>query len=961
MEKIIGIIITTLLIATAVLPVNGMKINNNIKLNENQIILNPLTNEFEYLQSTSSQNFPQTTEYEPGELVVKLKDNVDVVNYVSSELISVSKSVSEIYQNEIVKTGIESIDILNKKFNILSIERLIGDDSIQEFSNVYIFRFNEDLNVISVADAYINNSNVEYAEPNYFYHFCNIPNDSYFDEQWALHNTGQRGGTPDADIDAPEAWDIEQGSSDIIVAVIDSGVDYTNPDIGNYTSGITEEEYNLESSHPLPLSGYEKTVTFPECDAVSFHISKFDVDPLWLLSFIVSNNMPLKLLSKQLFSGYFYNGSASDIWTKFSEYGSGNTINIKATGEGLWGFAIDKVKKLKWKPLNDISDKYVDGYDYYYNNPDPMDDNGHGTHCAGIIGAVTNNDYGIAGISGNCKIMPIKVTNPVPGFTTMTTLLRAIVFAVNHGADIISMSLGGKSASTAELGISYANKNGVVLVGAAGNANKNNKDFSFPAGHKNVIAVSATDNNDSKAWFSDYGSWVDVAAPGVDILSLRAYATDMYLIDTSQEPGKMLFPAFDNNATLYRASGTSMACPHVAGVAALILSKNPDLTPMQLKTVLRSSTDKVDSNQYIGTGRINAYNALLKTAPVIAHLDESIDDIYAKGNVEIKGIAEGEQLNRYIVDYAYGIYPDDDSWTEISSSSEPKDGVLATLDTSGFQEGLYTVRLNVNASGFNYFDMAVFKIDNKANTFYVDDDNIEGPWFGTDEHPFNNVQYGIECCGSSDKVFVYSGIYTESLYFGKGKTVKIVGENKNSTILDGGKIISNAINMLQAKSITFTGFTISNYTYGITGQLCFSNKIVNNCLRDNGYGMFLIQCYNNKIYGNNFINNSDYHATTMYGQNNWHSSLLLKGNYWDDYDGEDILPPKGVGDTPYTIPGINFFNNDKYPLMKPNYLPMSKVLSNSKLYLSNILLNGFQLFLERYPLLNQFLQRLTCF
>ncbi len=587
-----------------------------------------------------------------------------------------------------------------------------------------------------------------------------------------------------------------------------------------------------------------------------------------------------------------------------------------------------------------------------------MDDNGHGTHCAGIIGAVTNNDYGIAGISGNCKIIPIKVTNPVPGITTMTLIVRAIAFAVKNGADIISMSLGGKSTYTADLGISYANKKGVVLVGAAGNANKNDKEFSFPAGHKNVIAVSATDNNDSKAWFSDYGSWVDVAAPGVDILSLRAYATDMYLIDTSHKPGEMFFPAFDNNATLYRASGTSMACPHVAGVAALVLSKTPDLTPMQLKTVLRSSTDKVDSNQYIGTGRINAYTALLKAAPVIAHLDESIDDIYAKGNVEIKGNAKGEQFNRYTVEYAYGIYPDEDSWTEISSSSEPMDGILAILDTGGFQEGLYTIRLNVNASGSNYWDMAMIKIDRKANTFYVNDDNIEGPWYGTSEYPFNSVQYATECCGPSDKVFVYSGIYSESLYFGKGKTVKIVGENKNTTSLDGRKYISYAINMLQAKSITFTGFTISNYTYGITGQWCLSNKIINNCLRDNGYGIFLIQCYNNKIYGNNFINNSDYHATTMYGQNNWHNPLLLKGNYWDDYDGEDILPPKGVGDTPYNIPGINFFNQDKYPLMEPNYSPMPKVFSNLKFSFSINLYKELQLILERFPLLNILLQRL---
>ena len=133
------------------------------------------------------------------------------------------------------------------------------------------------------------------------------------------------------------------------------------------------------------------------------------------------------------------------------------------------------------------------------------------------------------------------------------------------------------------------------------------------------------------------------------------------------------------------------------------------------------------------------------------------------------------------------------------------------------------------------------------------------------------------------------------------------------------------------------------------------HKIINNCFRDNDYGIFLIQCYNNKIYGNNFINNSEYHATTMYGQNNWHSPLLLKGNYWDDYDGEDNLPPKGVGDTPYKIPGINFFNQDKYPLMEPNYSPLSKDLCNSKFSFSINLLEGLQWILDQFPLLNRLL------
>jgi len=156
--------------------------------------------------------------------------------------------------------------------------------------------------------------------------------------------------------------------------------------------------------------------------------------------------------------------------------------------------------------------------------------------------------------------------------------------------------------------------------------------------------------------------------------------------------------------------------------------------------------------------------------------------------------------------------------------------------------------------------------------------------------------------------------------------------------------------MLHAKSITLTGFTISNYSYGIAVQWGSSNKIINNCFRDNEYGIFIVQSYGNKIYGNNFINNSMYHARVMYGQNLWHNPILLRGNYWDDYDGEDILPPYGVGDTPYKIYSMTFSSKDKYPFMNPNYSPMSKVFSNSKLCFSSNLFKGFQWFLERYPM-----------
>ncbi len=155
----------------------------------------------------------------------------------------------------------------------------------------HIFRFSNQTNILRIATYYTYIPYVEYAEPNYLYYSCGIPDDPFFHTQWALHNTGQTGGTPDADIDAPEAWELEQGDPSIIIAVIDTGVDYTNPDSGNYT--VTEEEYLLESPHPLGDTGFDTTISFPEYDAVSLHIARFNVS--LIPGFTIKNLLSLKL------------------------------------------------------------------------------------------------------------------------------------------------------------------------------------------------------------------------------------------------------------------------------------------------------------------------------------------------------------------------------------------------------------------------------------------------------------------------------------------------------------------------------------------------------------------------------------------------------------------------------------------------------------------------------------------
>ena len=212
--------------------------------------------------------------------------------------------------------------------------------------------------------------------------------------------------------------------------------------------------------------------------------------------------------------------------------------------------------------IDDDGNGYVDdvrGWDFVNSDSDPMDDNGHGTHCSGIAAAETDNGVGVAGVCWNCAIMPLKGLN-VYGSGKSSDLAIGIQYVADNGADIISMSWGSYSSSNLIKDvIGYAYVQGVVLVGAAGNDNTISKFY--PAGYDNVIAVSATDSNDDKASFSNYGSWIDVAAPGVSIYSTMP----TYQVYLNTEYG---IP--QNYAYL---GGTSMSCPFVAGLAGLILSK----------------------------------------------------------------------------------------------------------------------------------------------------------------------------------------------------------------------------------------------------------------------------------------------------------------------------------------------------------------------------------------------------
>jgi len=314
---------------------------------------------------------------------------------------------------------------------------------------------------------------VEYIEPNYIVSINAIPNDSRFGELWGMHNSGQSSGTADVDIDAPEAWDYSVGSNQVVVGVIDTGINYQHPDL------------------------------------------------------------------------------AANMWRNTGEI-AGNGVDDDHNGV--------------------VDDIY--GFNAINGSGNPMDDHAHGTHCAGTIGGTGNNGSGVAGVNWNVKLMALKFLSSSGSGTTQGAI-DAINYAVrmkNAGVNIrvLNNSWGGGGYSQAlQDAISAANNAGILFVAAAGNAaNDNDASPNYPSNYDiaNVISVAAIDRNGNLASFSNYGrNTVDIAAPGVSILST----------------------VLGNSYSSY--NGTSMATPHVSGIAALLSAYDPSLSVAALKSRILST------------------------------------------------------------------------------------------------------------------------------------------------------------------------------------------------------------------------------------------------------------------------------------------------------------------------------------------------------------------------------------
>lgn len=385
------------------------------------------------------------------------------------------------------------------------VHRAMGATSLKKFSivpNLEHVKLPEGLSVKDAIVKYTSDPTVEYAEPNYLKRVVRTPSDTFFNQQWALRNTGQTvngiTGKVGADINATQAWDIATGSNSVIIAVLDTGVASTHEDLAaNVISGIN-----------------------------------FTVTP---------------------------------------------------------------------------------------NTTDTTDDFGHGTHVSGTIGAVGDNSKGIAGVMWGVKIMPLKICDST-GTCPEDAEISAIGYAVAHGAKIMNASFASSFPDPAESeAISEANAAGVLLMAAAGNGSGdfcdsgvgNNNDGTtkcYPASYNlpNIISIAATNQTDNKASFSNFGAAsVHVAAPGVNILS-----TIPLNLPPCKDPADKSYVPFASNYDF--CSGTSMATPHVSGLAGLLYSAYPSFTYSQIRGMIMKYVDVLPSLQGVifSNGRISAYRSV---------------------------------------------------------------------------------------------------------------------------------------------------------------------------------------------------------------------------------------------------------------------------------------------------------------------------------------------------------------
>ncbi len=394
-----------------------------------------------------------------------------------------------------------------------NINRKIGASALEEFPDLQWQRVKlpARMSLTEALEIYKSSGEVESAQPNFYYHLLNMPNDARVSELYGMQKIG-----------APAAWNLTTGSTETVVANIDTGINYKHEDL------------------------------------------------------------------------------AANMWRNAGEI---QNNGVDDDGNGF------------------VDDYY--GWDFFYNDSDPLDENGHGTHTAGTIGAVGNNSLGVAGVNWNVRIMAIKIYHARDNGTTSAMLVNAynyIRMMKNRGVNI-SVTNNSYGGCDEACGYDQATKDaidalgdaGVLQIFAAGNSAQNADATPFyPASYTSptILSVAASDQNDNRASFSNFGATsVDIAAPGVGILSTvisGGYGT---------------------------SSGTSMAAPHAAGSAALLSTYNPSLSPASLKATLMNTVDVLPQwNNIVKTGgRLNVGRALQNQTVCTFALERASQTVISEG------------------------------------------------------------------------------------------------------------------------------------------------------------------------------------------------------------------------------------------------------------------------------------------------------------------------------------------
>jgi subtilisin family serine protease len=441
------------------------------------------------------------------------------------------------------KTGIPALDQIGKQYKVASIRSQFPGAKKKSFKGKTIdlagwhkVRFGAKVDILDIVEKYKAMPGVLDAQPVSIHTIDKEPIDPEYYSQWHLPN-----------IQTPEAWDIETGNSEIIVAILDTGVRYFHKDLGGANASYFD---------PTEVNG----------------------------------NMWVNWIEKNGMDGVDDDGNGYvDDWIgwDFVETSDEDPLFICSSGEDCG-----------------VADN------------DPRDFNGHGTHCAGIVGTITNNNEAAAGIAGGwgnevpeesgngVKVMSLRVGWSASflflietGVVAMDYAAEALYYAANNGAKIASCSWGSEDTGGIKDAIEYFVACGGLIFKSAGNESSETPDLFEKL--EDVIIVAATNESDCKASFSNYGTWVDISAPGVNIMSLFHDNSD---------------PENDHVAAM---DGTSMAAPLAAGLTALIWSQNPAWSAHQVKQRLFTNVDPIDNlpcnSTYVGklgVGRINAFQAV---------------------------------------------------------------------------------------------------------------------------------------------------------------------------------------------------------------------------------------------------------------------------------------------------------------------------------------------------------------